>query len=153
MAWIILHSSCQLGYRLILSSTRRSLPTDFIMNWTRQTTTFVWRFHPSLSSPFVTQPPSVCIDDPETFKHAPICIQVIGKTMEEEAVIAMGEIVDSALKTKLARSKPWFCSGWWRSTLNRNCEDLSLRDIIWKNGLSKGNYVGCNLKAQCDIEC
>jgi len=43
--------------------------------------------------------------DPEIFKHAPICIQVIGKTLEEEAVIAMGEIVDSALKTKLAPSK------------------------------------------------
>ena len=47
----------------------------------------------------------MCIDDPEIFKHAPICIQVIGKTLEEEAVIAMGEIVDLALKTKLTPSK------------------------------------------------
>jgi Asp-tRNA(Asn)/Glu-tRNA(Gln) amidotransferase A subunit family amidase len=47
----------------------------------------------------------IYVDDPETFKDAPICIQVIGKTLEEEAVIAMGEIVDSALKTKLAPSK------------------------------------------------
>jgi len=45
------------------------------------------------------------VDDPETFKDAPICIQVIGKTLEEEAVIAMGDIVDSALKTKVAPSK------------------------------------------------
>jgi len=43
--------------------------------------------------------------NPETFKDAPICIQVIGRTLEEEAVIAMGEIVDSALKTKVAPSK------------------------------------------------
>ena len=50
-------------------------------------------------------PLPMCIDDPEIFKHAPICIQVIGKTMEEEAVIAMGEIVDSALKAMLTRSK------------------------------------------------
>ena len=46
MAWTILHSSCQLGYRLILSSTRRNLPTNFIMSWTRQTTTFVRKLHP-----------------------------------------------------------------------------------------------------------
>ena len=45
------------------------------------------------------------VDDPETFKYAPICIQVVGKTLEEEAVIAIGEIVDSALKTKVALSK------------------------------------------------
>ena len=45
------------------------------------------------------------VDDPGTFKDAPICIQVIGKTLEEEAVIAIGEIVDSALKTKVALSK------------------------------------------------
>ena len=45
------------------------------------------------------------VDDPETFKDAPICIQVVGKTLEEEAVIAMGEIVDSALKSKVVSSK------------------------------------------------
>jgi len=49
--------------------------------------------------------PCLCVDDPETFKDAPICIQVIGKTLEDEAVIAMGEIVDLALKAKLAPSK------------------------------------------------
>jgi amidase len=41
---------------------------------------------------------SICVDDPQSFKDAPICIQIIGRTLEEEAVIAMGEIVDSALK-------------------------------------------------------
>ncbi|KAF8176805.1 general amidase [Pholiota molesta] len=35
---------------------------------------------------------------PETFKDAPISIQVVGRTLEEEAVIAMSEIVDAALK-------------------------------------------------------
>ncbi|KAK7059185.1 hypothetical protein VNI00_001812 [Paramarasmius palmivorus] len=37
--------------------------------------------------------------DPATFKDAPIAIQVVGRTLEEEAVIAMAEIVDTALKT------------------------------------------------------
>jgi amidase len=56
--------------------------------------------------PFVLTPSyQWYIDDPEIFKDAPICIQVIGKTLEEEAVIAIGEIVDSALKTKIASSK------------------------------------------------
>uniref|UniRef100_A0A0W0FGS6 Amidase domain-containing protein n=1 Tax=Moniliophthora roreri TaxID=221103 RepID=A0A0W0FGS6_MONRR len=41
--------------------------------------------------------------DPATFKNAPIAIQVIGRTLEEEAVIAMAEIVDTALKTGIAK--------------------------------------------------
>ncbi|PPQ91994.1 hypothetical protein CVT25_004650 [Psilocybe cyanescens] len=40
--------------------------------------------------------------DPATFKDAPLCIQLVGRTLEEEGVIAMGEIVDAALKTKLS---------------------------------------------------
>ncbi|KAF8905934.1 general amidase [Gymnopilus junonius] len=39
--------------------------------------------------------------DPAKFKDAPIGIQIIGRTLEEEAVIAMGEIVDSAIKAKI----------------------------------------------------
>ncbi|KAF8900287.1 general amidase [Gymnopilus junonius] len=39
--------------------------------------------------------------DPEHFKGAPIAVQVVGRNLEEEAVIAMGEIVDSALKSTL----------------------------------------------------
>ncbi|KIK70773.1 hypothetical protein GYMLUDRAFT_32823 [Collybiopsis luxurians FD-317 M1] len=35
---------------------------------------------------------------PEDFANAPISVQLIGRTLEEEAVIAMGEIVDAALK-------------------------------------------------------
>lgn len=37
-------------------------------------------------------------DDPQLFKDAPICIQVVGRTLEEEAVVAIGEIVDQALR-------------------------------------------------------
>ncbi|THV07615.1 general amidase [Dendrothele bispora CBS 962.96] len=37
--------------------------------------------------------------NPETYNNAPIAIQVVGRTLEEEAVIAMSEIVDNALKS------------------------------------------------------
>ena len=39
-------------------------------------------------------------DEPDVFKDAPISIQLIGRTLEEEVVIRMGEIVDNALKTR-----------------------------------------------------
>jgi amidase len=38
------------------------------------------------------------LDDPDTFKGAPVGLQLVGRTLEEEAVIAMTEIVDAALK-------------------------------------------------------
>ncbi|KAL6310386.1 general amidase [Sparassis latifolia] len=37
--------------------------------------------------------------DPATFKNAPIGLQLVGHTLEEEVVIAMTEIVDAALKS------------------------------------------------------
>jgi len=37
--------------------------------------------------------------NPVDFMNAPISIQLVGRTLEEEAVIAMGEIVDAALKS------------------------------------------------------
>ncbi|OAX34389.1 general amidase [Rhizopogon vinicolor AM-OR11-026] len=40
--------------------------------------------------------------DPETFKNAPVGLQLVGRTLEEEAVIKMTEIVDAAL----AAAKP-----------------------------------------------
>ncbi|KAH8102239.1 general amidase [Cristinia sonorae] len=40
------------------------------------------------------------IYDPETFLNAPVSLQLSGRTLEEEAVIAMTEIVDVALKTQ-----------------------------------------------------
>ncbi|TFK57254.1 general amidase [Heliocybe sulcata] len=36
--------------------------------------------------------------DPAMFRDAPIALQLIGRTLEEEALIAMAEIVDAALK-------------------------------------------------------
>ncbi|KAG9314391.1 hypothetical protein JVU11DRAFT_5188 [Chiua virens] len=36
--------------------------------------------------------------DPEVFQDLPICLQLVGRTLEEEVVIAMTEIVDAALK-------------------------------------------------------
>ena len=42
---------------------------------------------------------TVDADEPERFKNAPIGLQVIGGPLEEEAVIAMTEVVDAALKT------------------------------------------------------
>jgi amidase len=38
------------------------------------------------------------IDTPEVYANAPIAVQVVARTLEEEAVIAMSEIVDAALK-------------------------------------------------------
>ncbi|KAH9991619.1 general amidase [Russula compacta] len=40
-------------------------------------------------------------DSPETFKGAPVGLQLVGQCQEDEAVIAMTEIVDAALKAKL----------------------------------------------------
>ncbi|KAI0051681.1 general amidase [Auriscalpium vulgare] len=37
-------------------------------------------------------------DDPSTFKNAPVALQLVGRGLEEEAVVAMTEIVDAALK-------------------------------------------------------
>ena len=42
------------------------------------------------------------IDEPTVFQNAPVALQVVGRTLEDEAVIAMAEIVDAALN---ARSK------------------------------------------------
>lgn len=44
-------------------------------------------------------------DSPETFKNAPVGLQLVGQCQEDEAVIAMTEIVDAALKAKHDRSK------------------------------------------------
>ncbi|KAI6162232.1 general amidase [Pisolithus thermaeus] len=36
--------------------------------------------------------------EPQAFQNAPVCLQLVGRTLEEEAVLAMTEIVDLALK-------------------------------------------------------
>jgi len=43
------------------------------------------------------------LDEPSIFQNAPISIQVIGRTLEEEAVIAMSEIVDTAITSKQSK--------------------------------------------------
>ncbi|OAX37140.1 general amidase [Rhizopogon vinicolor AM-OR11-026] len=35
--------------------------------------------------------------DPETFKNAPVCLQLVGRTLKDEAVVKMTEIVNAAL--------------------------------------------------------
>jgi amidase len=37
-------------------------------------------------------------DDPAIFKGTPIALQLVGQTLEDEAVIGMAEIVDAAIK-------------------------------------------------------
>ena len=49
-----------------------------------------------VSGPLLTR--ALAADDPAVFKNAPISVQVVGRTLEEEAVIAMSEIVDNAIK-------------------------------------------------------
>lgn len=44
-------------------------------------------------------------DDPQAFNNAPVGLQLVGRTQEEEAVIAMTEIVDAALKASKSSSK------------------------------------------------
>lgn len=44
------------------------------------------------------------LDDPDTFQNAPISIQVVGRTLDDEAVIGMSEIVDSAVKAYQSES-------------------------------------------------
>jgi amidase len=36
--------------------------------------------------------------DPNTYKNSPVGIQVVGRTLEEEAVLGMADIIDKALK-------------------------------------------------------
>lgn len=46
----------------------------------------------------------LCTDDPKVFANAPISIQVVGRTLEEEAVLAMTELVDAAVKDYLSKT-------------------------------------------------
>ncbi|KAL4251646.1 amidase family protein [Abortiporus biennis] len=43
-------------------------------------------------------------DSPETFVDAPVSVQIVGQTQEEEAVLGMAEIVDAAVKAYKATS-------------------------------------------------
>lgn len=41
---------------------------------------------------------SSVLDDPQLFHGLPVGLQLIGRTLEEEGVLAMAEVVDAALK-------------------------------------------------------
>jgi Asp-tRNA(Asn)/Glu-tRNA(Gln) amidotransferase A subunit family amidase len=41
-------------------------------------------------------------DTPETYKDAPVGLQIVARTHEDEALIRMAEIVDQALKAALS---------------------------------------------------
>ncbi len=72
--------------------------TTSTMNLTRRITSFVCT---NINATEISIPLNLNIlisDDPEVFKGAPISLQLVGGTHEEEAVIAMTEIVDKALK-------------------------------------------------------
>lgn len=62
---------------------------------------------------YATHPQASCLlhscftnaDDPEVFKNAPVGLQLVGHTLEDEAVIGMTEIVDAALKSFSNKAK------------------------------------------------
>ncbi|KAG5352033.1 hypothetical protein C0989_004128 [Termitomyces sp. Mn162] len=68
----------------------------------------VWNFLdcPALAIPVsrvdpavdVKRPAHKFLNEPEAFKNAPIGFQVVARTHEDEAVIAMAEIIDAALQ-------------------------------------------------------
>lgn len=68
------------------------------MQLTRRITSFV-SFPHSTREDILAQ---CALDDPETFWNAPVSLQLVGRAQEEEAVIAMTEIVDAALKEQVA---------------------------------------------------
>lgn len=42
-------------------------------------------------------------DEPEKFRGAPVALQIVGRRLEEEAVLGMGEIVDTAVRSYLSK--------------------------------------------------
>ena len=46
----------------------------------------------------------LCLDDPKVFHGAPVGLQLVGKTLEEEAVLAMTGIVVEALRSGINRT-------------------------------------------------
>jgi hypothetical protein len=45
------------------------------------------------------------LDAPERHLNAPIAVQMAARTLEDEALLGMGEVVDGAIKKYLAKSK------------------------------------------------
>jgi amidase len=48
-------------------------------------------------------------DDPAIFKGTPIALQLVGRTLEDEVVIGMTEIVDAAIKKNPKKSDLKVC--------------------------------------------
>jgi amidase len=73
--------------------------TDFMSDEDRES----WNWCMSFLSPYGSRWQVFLTDKPETALHAPICVQLVAQTLEEEALLGMGEIVDAAVKAHLTR--------------------------------------------------
>jgi Asp-tRNA(Asn)/Glu-tRNA(Gln) amidotransferase A subunit family amidase len=60
----------------------------------------VYDYYLGLGTPLMHIP-----DKPETALNAPIGVQLAAQTLEEEALLGMGEIVDAAVKQYLGHGK------------------------------------------------
>jgi hypothetical protein len=85
------------------SWTSPTLHTNSIITKTKRSTSYVRPNFPnfpiSQSRAFEKPPADVeSTDTPELFPGTPVGLQLIGRTLEEEAVIGMTEVVDNALK-------------------------------------------------------
>ena len=43
---------------------------------------------------------TAALDDPKKYENAPVSIQIVGRTQEDEAVIGLAEIVDAAIQAR-----------------------------------------------------
>lgn len=75
------------------------LPTNLEIRMTRQYSIYV-RYSTLTDVPIRTQG-GITIDDPEIFDGMPVGLQVVGFRNEEEATIAMAEILDNAVSQSL----------------------------------------------------
>ena len=64
----------------------------------RQSTSSVRAAHPFLRWLLGADDLRLFVDDPQLFHGLPVGLQLVGRTLEEEGVIAMTEVVDKALK-------------------------------------------------------
>lgn len=99
------------------------------------------------------------------YANAPICVQLIGRTSEEEGVIGMGEILDSALKAKVAKSHLWKKCNCCRLLFDQlksgffyylGCVSIRVGWLGWTTDTKhrKGPFNSCNVhpllaKAEC----
>lgn len=84
--------------KLILLSMLNSLAKSFSVNSINTFITSVSRLHFVCDAFAILRCTVIDTDDPEKWNNAPTALQLVGRTLEEEAVIAMTEVVDRALK-------------------------------------------------------